>query len=174
MKIIHLLVGAVLVLVFVAAGAAVLGAAATAQGWNSLAGEVAANRMIAGFAVVGVFCLLAVYGLSAIPVRRRERFLSFDGENGRVSISTNAICNYVGKLVEEFPSVVSMRPTVVPGRRAIDLVIHVRVKPGPQIHEVCEVLQKRAREVMASGLGICEVRRVEVKVREISTEHKAG
>ena len=57
-------------------------------------------------------------------------------------------------------------------RELIDIVVDLRVKAGPQLHEVCEVLQRRVRETMSSGLGIADVRRVEVSVKEISSEHK--
>jgi uncharacterized alkaline shock family protein YloU len=99
--------------------------------------------------------------------------LSLDTESGRTSISTDAICNYVGKLAGEFPSIVRMSPRVIPRRGTIDILVNVRIKAGPQIHEVCEVLQKRVRDCLASGLGISDVRRVEVSVKEISSEHKA-
>ncbi len=54
----------------------------------------------------------------------------------------------------------------------IDIIVDLRVKAGPQLHEVCEVLQRRVRETMANGLGISDVRRVEVNVKEISSEHR--
>jgi uncharacterized alkaline shock family protein YloU len=65
-----------------------------------------------------------------------------------------------------------MRPVVVPMRRAIDIAVELRVKAGPQIHEVCELMQSRIREAMSNGLGISDIRRVEVTVKEIAAEHK--
>ncbi len=54
------------------------------------------------------------------------------------------------------------------------MVVDVRIKAGPQLHEICEVLQNRVRETMIKGLGIPEVRRVVVCVKEISSEHKSA
>jgi uncharacterized alkaline shock family protein YloU len=122
---------------------------------------------------LALFSLGALLALTGLRRRQRERFLSFDTDSGRVSISTEAICNYIAKLSSEFPSIVRMTPRVIPRRGVIDVLVNVCIKAGPQIHEVCEVLQKRVRDSLASGLGISEVRRVEVSVKEISSEHKA-
>ena len=67
-----------------------------------------------------------------------------------------------------------MSPVVVPLRHAIDLIVDVRVKAGPQIHEVCESLQARVRECVTGGLGISEVRRVTISVHEINSEHRSN
>jgi len=173
MKWIHRLVGLILILGLCAGSVLVLRAAVSADAWRDMVYTIAQNRLIGVCGAASLLCLLVVFALSGVPERRRERFLSFDSENGTVSISTEAISDYVSKLREEFPSIVSLRPKVIPGRRVIDIIMDVRVKAGPQIHEVCEVLQKRVREVMSGGLGISEVRRVEVSVKEISSEHKA-
>jgi len=113
--------------------------------------------------------------LSGLQRREHERFLSFDNGEGRVNISTQAISDYVSKLSSEFPSVVRMTPRVAAhSRRGLDMVVDVRIKAGPQLHEICEVLQNRVRETMIKGLGIPEVRRVVVCVKEISSEHKSA
>ena len=138
----------------------------------SLLGHLLRPGVVSFCLGLGVFSLGALLALTGVRGRQRERFLSFDTDSGRVSISTEAICNYIAKLATEFPSVVRMRPKVIPRRGVIDILVNVRIKAGPQIHEVCEVLQKRVRDSLASGLGISEVRRVEVSVKEISSEHK--
>ena len=120
---------------------------------------------------IAVFAFLAIYALTAIPNRRRRRLLSFDNEGGTVSISTDAICDYIGKLSSEFPSVVKLNPEVIAARSFIDLIVGVRIKAGPHIHEVCELLQKRVRESVTNGLGISKIRRVEVSVSDIVSEH---
>ena len=60
----------------------------------------------------------------------------------------------------------------VPCRKGVDLLVELRVRAGPQIHEVCELVQQRVREAVTNGLGISEIRRVTVTVREIVSEHR--
>jgi uncharacterized alkaline shock family protein YloU len=106
--------------------------------------------------------------------RRSGRFLSFSNEQGAVNISTDAIAEYISKLAPEFPSIVKMTPVVIPHRRKIDIMVEVRIKAGPQLHEICEVLQKKIRESMEKGLGIFDVEKVIVSVDKISVEHKTS
>lgn len=140
--------------------------------WQTACTVLAGSRV--GGLVSGL--LLAVLGVLLIfteaPSRRRDRFLSFQNEGGAVNISTEAIAEYIGKLASAFPSIIRMTPVVEPRRRKVDIVIDLRIKAGPQLHEICEVLQKRVRESMEGGLGIHDVRHVVVRVKEISTEHK--
>ena len=129
---------------------------------------------MAVFAALAVLCIVFIMVATLRRRERRSRILSFRNDDGTVSISTTAIEDYVCKLGAEFPSIVRMEPKVLPRRGSVDILVHVRIKAGPQIHEICEVLQRRVHETMTSGLGISEVRRVEVSVTEISPEHKSG
>ena len=149
------------------------GAIATIFGdvWDYVEVKIEIVRLaviLSGIALSGLAILFVATGLSR---RGSGKFLSFDNEGGTVSISTDAIADYVGKLSSEFPSIVRMKPQVIPGRNAIDIVVKVRIKAGPQINEVCELLQQRIRESVANGLGVSQVRRVEVSVGEIVSEH---
>lgn len=137
--------------------------------YTMLSGTRWPDRLLAGILLLALGVLLM---LSEVPRRQRDRFLSFRNEGGAVNISTVAISEYLGKLTSEFPSIVKMVSEVEPRWRRIDIVVDVRIKAGPQLHEICEVLQKRVRESMESGLGIHDVRRVIVRVKEISIEHK--
>jgi len=140
--------------------------------WQTACSLLAGSRvgaLVGGLVLLALGVLLIV---SETPRRRRDRFLAFRNEGGAVNISTDAIAEYIAKLAPAFPSIVRMTPAVEPCRRKIDIVIDVRIKAGPQLHEICEVLQKRVRESMEGGLGIHDVRNVVVRVKEISSEHK--
>ncbi len=111
--------------------------------------------------------------LTGLKKKNKERILSFKNDDGVIQISSVAISDYISKLITEFPSVIKMQPQVVPHGNMVDIVVILRVKAGPQIHEICEVMQRRVRETMVNGLGISDVRRVIVNVKEISPEHKS-
>jgi hypothetical protein len=143
--------------------------------WSTACTMLAASRwtmgLLPGILLMGLGALLMI---SEAPRHRRDRFLSFRNDGGAVNISTVAISEYLGKLAPEFPSVVKMFSEVEPHWRRIDIVVDVRIKAGPQLHEICEVLQKRVRESVETGLGIHDVRHVIVRVKEISIEHKTA
>jgi len=174
MKILHRIVFLFVFALLMAVGVGLIGTAFSGESWAVLDAMLPGSRITG--ACIGVFmCSLAsLLFFSGLKPRRSERFLSFPNDQGAVNISTDAIAEYISKLATEFPSIVKMTPAVVPWRRRIDIVVDVRIKAGPQLHEICEVLQRRVRESMEKGLGISDVRRVIVSVHQISSEHKSS
>jgi len=170
LKIIHRIAGFVLLLFVVVVGVMAAAQARSGAAWDDMASVIAGNRALGGGAGIALVCLGLIYVLSAIPRKKRQQYLAFDGEGGTVSISTAAISEYIARVAGEFPSIVKMKPEVIPARSSIDVHIYIQVKDGPDIHEVCELLQKRVRDVLAGSLGITEVRKVEVSVKEIISE----
>jgi uncharacterized alkaline shock family protein YloU len=173
-KILHRIVFLFVFALLMASGVALIGAAAVGENWAVLEVLLPGSRLNGVCAGVGFMGLASLLFLTSLESTRRHRFLSFSNDHGAVNISTDAIADYVSKLAPEFPSIVKMTPVVVPQRRRIDIVVDVRIKAGPQLHEICEVLQRRVRESMEKGLGISDVRRVIVSVKQISSEHKSS
>jgi uncharacterized alkaline shock family protein YloU len=142
-----------------------------ASWWNAddwkyyvkLIGEYRPVIAIVGVLYIGLAVLLVVIRF----YRRSMDYLSFDREGGRVSIATKVIEEYIAKIAVEFPAVTKMQPKVTASRDSVDIVVDVRIKAGPQVKEICEILQKRVRDSMYTGLGITQVRYVEVNVRKI-------
>ena len=140
--------------------------------WRGIFMRVAMMRWVGMPVGAAIFVFGIIWMLGENRFSHRNRFLSFRNEGGAVNISTAAISEYLEKLAASFPSIVQLRVSVEPVRRKVDLVVSIRIKAGPQLHEICEVLQKRMRESMESGLGIQDVRHVIVRVKEISGEHR--
>ncbi|MDP6525835.1 MAG: hypothetical protein QGI24_06100 [Kiritimatiellia bacterium] len=172
-SLLHRMTRMLIVLLMLSCGLYVLCMGVSASRWNFFVDVTRAGRSVGIAAGFGVVCLAFLYMLSGYRRgKRRERYLSFDNDGGTVSISTVAISDYVCKLSPEFPSIVSLNVDVIPVRNSVDLLVGVRIRAGSQVHEVCELLQQRVRESMINGLGISQVRRIEVSVREIVSEHK--
>ena len=153
-------------------GLGFLALATSGSRWQDAVAVAAAARDKGLWMGVLLLCVSVLYVLTGYRRRRREKFLSFETEEGTISISTDAIADYVTKLGAEFSSVVRMWTRVLPAKHTIDIIVDVRVRSGAQVHEVCELLQRRIREQLAGGLGISDVRRVEVSVRDIVSEHR--
>lgn len=172
MKMLHRFVYIVVLALLTAGGIGLVTLAASREYWAMLEMWLPGSRLVGGCVGVVLFGLASLLLLTGLNPKRRDKFLSFSNDQGAVNISTAAISEYISKLAPEFPSVVRMRPSVVPRHRRIDIVVDVRIKAGPQLHEICEVLQRRVRESMEKGLGISSVRKVVVRVKQISSEHK--
>lgn len=170
LRIIHRIAGFLLLLFVTVQGVALAAQARSGAEWEQMMSVLSGNRALGGGAGIALVCLGLIYVLSAIPRKKKQQYLAFDGEGGTVSISTAAISEYVARVGGEFPSIVKLKPEVIPVRNSIDVHLYIQVKDGPDIHEVCEMLQKRVRDVLAGSLGITGVRKVEVSVKEIIPE----
>ncbi len=142
--------------------------------WQAFLTQARTERLVSLGAGWSMLLLALLFLVTGLKRKRKGRFLSFENEGGRVNISTDAIADYLSKLANEFPSVIKMNIRVVPLKGALDIVLAIRVKADPQIHEICETLQSRVRESLSSGLGIRDVRRVEVSVNEINSERRGA
>lgn len=113
--------------------------------------------------ILMVLVYLGTWGAS----RPASRFISFDSENGSVSISVNAVRDFVRKIGDEFSAVVSMDPRIRPEKDLISIHLNVEIQTGTRIPELSQMLQDRVRESIRDGLGIVEVREIKVKVQKI-------
>jgi hypothetical protein len=172
MRILHRLSRLLVVALLLGAGVYLVATGLSPVRWDALALLIDTSRATGFWLGVGIVCLCVLYMFTGVPLRRHEQFLSFDNDGGTVSISTDAIAEYISKLMPEFPSIVHLHTQVLPLRNSVDLLLTVRVRSGSQVHEVCQLLQDRVRETMSNGLGITEVRKIEVSVREIVSEHR--
>ncbi len=172
MKFVNRIVGLILLLVTLGGGFFLVLSAASASWWRLALDNMLQERALAMAIGAGLIVFGIIYAASGLKRGKRPQYLSYDGEEGTTSISTEAIEDYIARLSSEFPSVMRMRPEVLPRKRAIDINVELKVKAGPQIHEACELMQSRIREAMSSGLGISDVRHVEVTVKEIAAEHR--
>ena len=172
MKTVHHVIGALLFVLFAAMLLGLLWAGASGERWASFADWIASGRLPVLLLAVAGSCLLLLHAASARRDGGRDRYLSLDTEGGTVSISSGAIREYILKLSQEFPSVARMNPKVIPRRNSIDIRVDLKVRAGPNIHEICEMLQKRVRESLTAGLGISQIGRITIGVKNIVSEHR--
>lgn len=163
MKILRTIAGFLAIIGLLTAGILLI----AASWWNTEDWELLVEYRpviaIAGALYIGLAILIVVIRF----YHRSSEYLLFDREGGRVSIATKVIEEYIAKIAVEFPAVTKMQPKVTASGDSVDIVVDVRIKAGPQIKEICEILQKRVRDSMLKGLGITQVRYVEVNVRKI-------
>ena len=173
MKVIHFFLGLVLYLAIAAGGLALMVSTQypdfiqIAMTW-ALALPAWA-RVVAG---VGVILYLFLFLLTGLRWRRRS-FITFENESGTVSVSTDAVRNYLNTLKDEFAAVVWLKShlRVIRGALSVGLVLGVR--DGTQIPELCKSIQGRVQELLVEHLGTCDLHGVSVEVNEIQTRKKS-
>ncbi len=174
MNILHRLVRLIVLVVLLVAGMFIISVALIPNLRSAVMCVMETDPIYVVYAGLAVVVLGLLFAVTGTQRKQKGKFLSFQNDSGTVSISTDAIADYIMKLMDEFPSVTRMRPVVLPERHAIDIAVSIRIKAGPQISEICELLQQRIRESLTNGLGISAVGRVAVSVTDIVAEKNAA
>ncbi len=167
-RFIHILVGLLLLLVLIGQGAGLVHMAYNPECWAACIDTLRDERGWGALAGIVILALVAVYLLTAI--RRRpgaDDYLSFRNNGATVSILLRAVNEFIAKIGNEFAAIVSMKPTVRPRGASIDVDLELRVKAGTQIPELCQLLETRVRDSVRENLGLSDIKRIRVNVRDI-------
>jgi uncharacterized alkaline shock family protein YloU len=170
-RFLHILSGIVIWFLFAALGGALIYANGLRVEESVLGLFYFGESWLQGMGVGGIMILLSLlYLVTFGPRRPKAKYISFDSGNGSVSISINAVRDYIRKLSGEFSAVVSIDPKIRPERDGISVDLDVKLVSGSRIPEVSQMLQERVRESLLNGLGIADVKEVKVRIQEITGE----
>ena len=173
MRAIHFLLGLVLYLAIAAFGLALVVSPRYPDFIQVAVGFLASlpdwAKIAAGVLVVAY---LFVYLLSGLAWRRRKTYITFENENGLVSVSTEAVQDYLDALKNEFAAVVWQKSHLQVHRGALEVGLELGVKDGTRIPELCKLMQARVRELLEEHLGTCDLAGVSVEVNEIQSRKK--
>jgi uncharacterized alkaline shock family protein YloU len=134
----------------------------------SYADVLQSNRMWKLALGASMIALVLLFWLSALPIGKREQFLSFDSEGGMISISVVAVNAFLVKLKSEFAGVVELRSDVSASRDGkVEVRLDMTVKTGTHIQQLSQAMQQRVRDSMRENLGIEDVAIVQVNVQDI-------
>lgn len=167
-KFLHSLTGLVLLLIPLVWGGFLVYANLLNNGMRDRVFSFVQGMPLVGAAVgVALILILLVYLATFGPPKPRARFIAFESDNGSVSISVDAVTEFIRKLGDEFGAIVSMEPRISSEKTLISIHLDVKIQAGSRIPELSQTLQNRVRESIRDGLGIVEVREIKVKVKEI-------
>jgi len=167
-RFLHMLSGAVIWFLFVAIGGAMIYANGLRVEEGILGLFYFSERWYEAMGAGGIIVLLSLLHLVTFgPRRPKARYISFDSGNGAVSISVNAVRDFIRKLGDEFGAVVGIDPKIRTEKDTISVDLDVKVQTGVRIPEFSQALQNRVREGMQDSLGIAEVKEIKVRIQEI-------
>lgn len=173
-KFFHVLSGAVIWFFFAVMGGALIYANGLGVEEGILGSFYIHESWYEAMGAGGIMVLFSLlYLVTFGPRRPKVRYISFDSGEGSVSISVNAVRDYIRKLSGEFGAVVSIDPKIRAEKDSISLDLHVNLVAGARIPELSQALQSRVRESLRDGLGINEVKEVKVLVQEITGEPRS-
>jgi uncharacterized alkaline shock family protein YloU len=99
--------------------------------------------------------------------KSKETFIDFQSDEGSVGISTQAIQDFIERVGKEFAAVKSIESKLMKGKDGLDIAVGVRVLSGNKIPELSQVLQQRIRESVRESLGLEEIGKITIQVKEI-------
>ncbi|MDY0144820.1 MAG: hypothetical protein RBS84_02365 [Kiritimatiellia bacterium] len=175
MKVIHFLLGLVLYMALAVAGLALMVSVQhppclqSALEWAR--GIPPWGRVVLG---VGAIMYLFVYLLTGVAWRRKRSFIRFENEDGTVSVSTDAVQEYLDGLKDEFAAVAWLKTKLRAQRGALAVGLIVGVKEGTRIPELCKLIQSRVREILQEHLGTCDLSGISIEVNEIRSRKKSA
>ena len=167
-RVVHIVIGIVLVAILVGQGALLIHMAYSQECWEQCMDTLREERGWGALAGIVLLALVIVYLITGI--RRKpegEQYLAFSSNGTTVSILLKAVNEFIGKIGDEFAAIVYLRPSVRPRGRSIDITLDIRVLAGTQIPELCQLLQERVRESVRQNLGLSEIKRIRVQVKDI-------
>ncbi len=170
-RVIHILVGLILLALLLGQGAGLIYMAYDQEAWTRCLDLLRVERGWGALAGIVLLALVAVYLLTG--VRRRpvgDQYLSFSSDGATVSILLRAVNEFISRIGDEFAAIVSMKPTVRPRGGSIHIDLDLRVKAGTQLPELCQLLEERVRESVRVNLGLSDIKRIRVNVKDIVGE----
>lgn len=177
MKILHVLLAVILYLALLLAALAVLalgiwGVPDCIADFGLRSFLASSWRGIAAGAAALVF--LALFALSGYLARsRRRQVITFENDDGRVTVDTEAVRSYLLGLKDEFAATNWIKPGVTVVQGALRITLDLSVKPGTQIPELCRLIQNRVKEIIQEHLGTCDLAGIEMNVPEIEGPRRA-
>jgi uncharacterized alkaline shock family protein YloU len=168
-RFLHVLSGLVIWFIFAAIGGALIYANGLGVEEGVLGLFYISEKWYEAMGAGGIIVLLSLLHLVTFgPRRQKVKYISFDSGSGAVSISVNAVRDYIRKLGDEFGAVVGIDPKIRSEKNAISIDLDVKLQTGTRIPEFSQALQDRIREGMHNGLGIAEVKEIKVRIQEIA------
>lgn len=168
-RFLHTLSGLVLFLLLVATGALMIYCTLSGPGmWEKVLNILGGERLRVFCCGIALLLILLLYVITARRSNRRvEQFLTFENDEGSVSISMKAVKEFLTRLQGEYAALIQMTPTVIPRANHVDIVLDVKVRSGSHVPELCQSLQSRVRQSLSDNLGLTDVHEVKVNVCEI-------
>jgi uncharacterized alkaline shock family protein YloU len=171
-KFLHALSGLLIWVLFAALGIALIHA--NIPGVTQTAFDFIPLCSLEAAGLGGILVLLAMlYLVTFAPRRPKIRFISFESTEGGVSISVNAVRDYIRKLSGEFGAIVSIDPKIRAEKDSLSIDLNVNLVAGARIPELSQAIQSRVRESLRDGLGIEEINEIKVRVQEITGEPRS-
>lgn len=121
--------------------------------------------------------LLAVVTLLVIQVvfgrMQMERTIAFENPDGQVTISLNAIEDFIKRLTKQLPEIKELKPDVIATKKGVDVTIRLILHSDVNIPDVTERVQSLIKGRIQDMLGIEEPIFVKIHIAKIAQKEES-
>lgn len=103
---------------------------------------------------------------------QRERNIAFDNPDGQVTISLNAIEDFIKRLIRQIPEIKELKPTVVASKKGVEVMTRLILFSDTNIPEITERIQSLIKVRIQEILGIEESISVKVHIIKIAPKEE--
>lgn len=131
-------------------------------------GEDIAYQVTLG--VIGaIFIIVGIIAPYRIEKKlKKNRVVSFQNQDGEVSVSLSAIEEYIRKIAKGIPGIKDIKPRVDINKKGIDIITNLSMSAGANIPEVTERIQMEVRSKVQGMLGVEETINIKVNIDKIT------
>ena len=131
-------------------------------------GEDIAYQVTLG--VIGaIFIIVGIIAPYRIEKKlKKNRVVSFQNQDGEVSVSLSAIEEYIRKIAKGIPGIKDIKPRVDINKKGIDIITNLSMSAGANIPEVTERIQMEVRSKVQGMLGVEETININVNIDKIT------
>lgn len=137
-------------------------------GWvevYSLAGRL--GPLALGCTGAALLICVGLWLLSGLSCRRCDR-VTYEMEGGTVSIRLDAIRDFLARVGQGVPQIVSVRPVVRQSDGVVSVLLETKIRAGASVPEITRALQERTRHSLAGDLGLTRTEPVRVLITGVS------
>lgn len=126
---------------------------------------------IAGILLIFISILVAQLVMGKI---QREKTIAFENPDGQVTISLNAVEDFIKRAMKQLPEVKELRPSVRANKKGVLIINRVTLFSDVHIPDVTEKIQNIVKARVQEMLGIDEPINIRVHVVKIAHRDEHG
>lgn len=128
-----------------------------------------AQYYIAGMAAL-LFLMEMEFLILKIRRKRKSRYITFEQSTGRVSLSVQAIEDFILKVSKGFPEIIRIVPKVAAFKNEIKITLKISLLSGHNVANFAEQFKKNIKSQIQNILGLEKDVKVQVHVVEVNED----
>lgn len=124
------------------------------------------------FAGVAAILFLAEVEFLILKIRKKKknRYITFEQPSGRVSLSVQAIEDFIIKISKGFPEITGLVPKVTAFKNEININLKISLLSGHNVASFAEQIKKNIKSQIQNILGLEKVVKVQVSIVEVNED----